>query len=202
MAETVTLPYEIADARTVSHVVLPNRTYDDFTALPEGTLAQLIDGDIIVSPVPNVKHQLVIGRLSRLLANFVDDRNLGVVFGSPLDVRLAEQRVFQPDIVFVSRERLNILGEQEVEGAPDLVVEVLSPSTGTYDLTKKRSAYEEAGVREYWIVDPDGESVEVLVLEEGTYQSSARVQDGGPVASRLLTGFEVDAAALFAPPGA
>ena len=202
MAETVTLPYEIADARTVSHVVLPNRTYDDFTALPEGTLAQLIDGDIIVSPVPNVKHQLVIGRLSRLLANFVDDRNLGVVFGSPLDVRLAEQRVFQPDIVFVAHERLAILGEQEVEGAPDLVVEVLSPSTGTYDLTKKRSAYEEAGVREYWIVDPDGESVEVLVLEEGTYQSSARVQDGGPVASRLLTGFEVDAAALFAPPGA
>ena len=202
MAETVTLPHEIADARTVSHVVLPNRTYEDFAALPEGTLAQLIDGDIIVSPAPNVKHQLVISRLSRLLANFVNDRNLGVVFGSPLDVRLTLNRVFQPDIVFVARERLAILGEQEVEGAPDLVVEVLSRSTGTYDLTKKRSAYEEAGVREYWIVDPDGESVEVLELQEGTYSTATRVQDGGPVLSRLLAGFEVDAAHLFATPGA
>ncbi len=201
MAETITIPHDATDARTVSHVVLPNRTYDDFTALPEGTLAQLIDGDIIVSPAPNVKHQLVISRLSTLFANFVDERRLGVVFGSPLDVRLTLNRVFQPDIVFVARERLAILGEQEVEGAPDLVVEVLSLSTGTYDLTKKRSAYEEAGVREYWIVDPDGESVEVLELEEGTYQSSARVQDGGPIGSTLLPGFEIDSAALFATPG-
>ncbi len=90
MAETVTLPHEIADARTVSHVVLPNRTYDDFAALPEGTLAQLIDGDIIVSPAPNVKHQLVVSRLSTLFANFVDERRLGVVLGSPLDVRRHE----------------------------------------------------------------------------------------------------------------
>ncbi|MCH7976583.1 MAG: Uma2 family endonuclease [Bacteroidetes bacterium] len=201
MAETVTLPHEIADARTVSHVVLPNRTYDDFAALPEGTLAQLIDGDIIVSPAPNVKHQLVVSRLSTLFANFVDERRLGVVFGSPLDVRLTLNRVFQPDIVFVARERLGILGEQEVEGAPDLVVEVLSRSTGTYDLTKKRSAYEEAGVAEYWIVDPESETVEILELEEGVYRTAVRSKSGGHISSGLLEGFEVDTATLFEEPG-
>ncbi|SRR5690606_4505939 len=182
--------------------ILPNSTYEDFAALPEGTLAQLVDGDLIVSPAPNLRHQSSVARLSARLLVYVEEHGLGAVFESPVDVRLAPHQVVQPDIVFVASERLGLLGTQEIEGAPDLVVEVLSPSTGTYDLTRKRRLYEEHGVREYWIVDPDEETVEVLALTESGYESVRRLRQAGTAASVLLAGFAVEAERLFARPGA
>jgi Uma2 family endonuclease len=193
----IALPAAAERARAEGHVVVPDATYADFAALPEGTLAQLFDGLLIMSPAPSILHQLVVQRLAQALGQYEE----GLVFTSPVDVRLGPARVLQPDIVFVARERYGILGKQEIEGATDLVVEILSPSTGHYDLTRKRRIYEESGVREYWIVDPAERTIEVLALSDDGYRTAARVRGEGRVASALLDGFGVDAAKLFDWPG-
>lgn len=189
------MPTTLVPARSATVHIVPGQTLDDLRALPEGTLAQLIDGEIIMSPSPNVLHQYIVTTLGRMLGNFIAERGLGVVFVAPIDVRLGAQS-FQPDVVFVSGERSGILGEQEIEGAPDLVVEVLSPSTGYYDLTKKREAYERAGVKEYWIVDPERGTVEVLMLEGEGYRTAAEAREGR-IGSTLLDGFAVEVEQLF-----
>ena len=108
--------------------------------------------------------------------------------------------MYQPDILFVAKHRLALLTEQQAEGAPDLVVEVLSPATGYYDLTKKRRVYEAAGVQEYWIVDPIEHTVLVLDNIDRSYATLAEAREEGEVASRLLEGFVVDLPTMFAHP--
>lgn len=184
-------------ARQETITIIPNQSVRDFDALPEGTLAQLIDGEIVMSPSPNVLHQHIVSTLGRMLGNFVEKHELGVVLVAPIDVRFSESLTLQPDVLFVARERRGLLGEHRIEGAPDLVAEVLSPSTAYYDLTKKREIYEHAGVAEYWIVDPGRRTAEVLALGEGVYRSAALARGAGRVASALLAGFEVELSALF-----
>jgi Uma2 family endonuclease len=150
-----------------------------------------------MSPSPTVLHQHIVSSIGRLLGNFVAERDLGIVLVAPIDVELSESQSFQPDVVFVARERMGILGTQKIGGAPDLVVEVLSPSTGYYDLTAKREVYERAGVVEYWIVDPERRTVEVLALNEGAYRTVAEVSGTGRATSRLLDGFAVESGTLF-----
>ena len=205
MPTTLSLPIALPDdargARPEGHVVLPDRTYADFAALPEGTLAELFDGLLIMSPAPNVFHQIIAHRLSRWLGNYAEEHHAGLVLEAPIDVRLSPETVLQPDVVFVATDRLGILAQQEVEGAPDLVVEVLSPSTGAYDLTQKRRLYEEAGVREYWIVDPAEKTIEVLALTDDGYRTATRARAAGLVRSVLLDGFGLDLEPLFTWPG-
>jgi len=184
--------------RTETLRIVPDQTLRDLEALPEGTLAQLIDGEIITSPAPNLQHQRLVLVLASRLMGFVAEGDLGSVFVAPVDVRLRASQSVQPDVVFVARERSSLLGGQAIEGAPDLVVEVLSPSTAYYDLTKKRDLYASAGVLEYWIVDPERRTVEVLALHDGVYGRSAFSEGEGSVGSALLHGFSVDVAALFA----
>ena len=175
----------------------PGKTLEDFRALPEGTLAELIDGDLILmaaSPTP--LHQRVSARLSFALYSFVQEHGLGEVLSAPLDVFLTETNAFQPDIFFLSNERQGII-EERVEGAPDLVGEILSPSTGYYDLTKKRRVYQEHGVKEYWIVDPMERCVEVLWNSSEAFERVAEARGEGAVASRLLDGFTVELNSLF-----
>ncbi len=179
----------------------PTQTWDDFTALPEGTLAQLIDGEIIMSPAPASFHQRIISRLDRWMGQYVEDEGLGEVIVSPLDVYLTPEQAFQPDLVFIAADRLDIVSERGVDGVPDLVVEVLSPSTGYYDLTKKRRVYEASDVREYWLADPQERTVEVLTLAEGAYRRAAFGRGAGRVGSVLLSGFGIETAALFVRPG-
>jgi Uma2 family endonuclease len=192
---TTLAPSQKAWAKTLRFV--PNQSLADLRALPEGTLAQLIDGGLIMSPSPTVLHQHIVSSIGRLLGNFVAERDLGIVLVAPIDVELSESQSFQPDVVFVARERMGILGTQKIGGAPDLVVEVLSPSTGYYDLTAKREVYERAGVVEYWIVDPERRTVEVLALNEGAYRTVAEVSGTGRATSRLLDGFAVESGTLF-----
>lgn len=127
-------------------------TYDDYASLPEGSGYELVGGQIIREPAPGTAHQRVVRRLAVALTQFVTAGNLGEVLFSPIDVYFTETETYQPDIVFVSSHRLNIIGEKRLEGPPDVVMEVLSPSTGYYDLTHKKNVYERAGVKEYWIV--------------------------------------------------
>jgi Uma2 family endonuclease len=195
-ARTMPAPFPDTVVReTVTRI--PGQTLADMQALPEGTLAQLLDDEIIVSPSPNFLHQRIVALFFRALANFVEDGELGQVVVAPMDVMLGPGRSVQPDVIFVSRERYGIIRREGIEGAPDLVAEVLSPSTAYYDLTKKRDAYEAAGVREYWIVDPERETVEVLALEGERYVSRQQLARTGAARSALLDGFSLDIAPLF-----
>ncbi|MEM6326649.1 MAG: Uma2 family endonuclease [Bacteroidota bacterium] len=181
--------------------VLPGKTLADWRALPEGTRAELINGTLVMSPAPRVLHQIVAARLYDELNAFVKARDLGIVLTAPLDVALGGERGFQPDVVFIAKDRLHILGEQEVEGAPDLVAEVLSPSTAYYDVTAKRLAYAEAGVRELWYLDPGERTADVMVLDGEDFVPVDRAVGDGTVASRLLKGVEISVAELFRWPG-
>ncbi len=175
------------------------KTYDDYAKLPEGAPYQLIEGELVMSPAPEEAHQRVEMRFVLDLGNFVTQRELGQVYTSPMDVYFGERETYQPDIVFVSRERLEIITRTRIEGAPDLVVEILSPATGYYDLAHKKDVYEKSGVKEYWILDPKATSIEVLWNEKGRFVTLTKHRARGVAESKLLSGFKVDVATLFAP---
>jgi len=144
-------------------------TYSEFARLPEsgGTRFEVIDDQLAVTPTPSLHHQRIAGRLFARLFGFVEKHRLGEVFPAPLDVLLAEGDYLEPDIVFVRKDRADILSDRGVEGAPDLVVEILSPSTEARDYGLKLERYRLFGVTEYWIVDPDKGRVEVWELAGG-----------------------------------
>jgi Uma2 family endonuclease len=173
-------------------------TYADFAELPEGAPYQLIEGDLVMTPLPSPYHQRVSKRIESLLFEFAEkDRDLGEVFYSPIDIRLGDTEVYQPDIIFVSKERLSIIGDKNVEGAPDLVVEVLSPSTAYYDLKHKKSVYAASGVKEYWIADPIEKSIEVYANAGGRLTLDNRAESGETARSRLLEAFTVAVDQVF-----
>jgi Uma2 family endonuclease len=183
----------------VSIPVRDTYTYADYALLPEGAPYQLIAGKLIVTPAPTPYHQMISIRLQTRLFRFVEERNLGVVLEAPIDVYLEETETYQPDIIYIAGDRLHIIEQARINGAPDLVVEILSPSTAYYDLKKKARKYAEHGVKEYWIVDPEEKSIELYRGVEGAFVREERVEETGTVKSRLLEGFEVEAPELFAP---
>ena len=172
-------------------------TYEDYQKLPEGSPYQLIAGELVMTPSPTPYHQLVSWRLEMQLSEFVVQRKLGVVLDAPLDVYLSATETYQPDILFIAEDRLQIMGEQKIEGPPDLVVEILSPSTAYYDLKHKKAQYESSGVKEYWIVDPVEKSVEIYENENGRFALFSSAVKEGEVSSKLLDGFRVLLSTLF-----
>lgn len=182
-------------------VAIPEKeryTHADYAALPEGAPYELIRGELVMTASASVLHQRIIRRLLRLLDEHVSTRDLGEVFVSPIDVHLTDEDTPQPDLAYVARERLGIVGEQAIEGAPDLVVEVLSPSTAYYDLRTKKHLYAEAGVAEYWIVDPIEASVEVYRGVDGAFDLHRRAKGSDRARSALLGDLAVSPSALFA----
>lgn len=131
----------------------PRTALEVFNILPEGTLAQAINGKIYMSPAPSLSHQKVIVSLIGQIYNYLETRKSGSVFMAPIDVFLDDDNIFQPDIVFVSTENNSILQDRGIFGAPDLVIEVLSPGIRSVDLVTKKKIYERSGVKEYWVVD-------------------------------------------------
>jgi len=129
-------------------------TYKDYKNLPESETKryELIEGELITVPSPNFKHQSISGNLEFILRKFIQKKNLGTIIYAPFDVHLGDN-VIQPDILFVSRERSYIITEEKIKGAPDLVIEILSPATIQRDRTCKRTLYAQYGVQKYWIVD-------------------------------------------------
>ena len=173
-------------------------TYDDYARLPEGAPYQLINGSLVMSPAPASYHQIVHARLFLALATRVDEQNLGQVMSAPVDVRLSDTDVVQPDLLFVAQERLDIIGEQVIDGAPDLVMEVLSPSTAHHDLTTKKRLYEMHGVHEYWVVDPKSRTVEIHTRTDTGFIQHQRRVDSGTATSALVEGLAVKLETLFA----
>jgi Uma2 family endonuclease len=165
--------------------------------LPESNQpTELWDGELVLLPAPSFFHQEIVDRFHDTLKAWVREHRLGKTALAPLDMVLAPHRAVQPDAVFISNERLGILGER-VEGAADLVVEVLSPGSRRRDRLDNRELYEQHGVREYWLIDPEAQTVEVLFLERGAYQLAGRWHPGEHAASRLLKGFRIQVGALL-----
>ena len=158
---------------------------------------ELIDGELFMAPAPTWEHQESTVNLASLLRDFVRANMLGRVVASPIDVYLSEEDVFQPDIVFVSVERLDIIRSSGVHGAPDLVVEMLSPGTEQRDLTVKRERYEMFDVREYWQADPIAKTIAVLRLRGGAFEQVGVFSEGMAVQTPLLPGLRVNVGAVF-----
>ncbi len=174
-------------------------TYDDLLATPDdGKRYEIIGGELVVSPSPNTEHQWASGDLFGEMRSHVREYDLGVIFSAPIDVMLSPHQFVVPDIVFVSRERGHIIAKQYIDGAPDLIVEIVSPSSQRRDRVTKAALYAMAGVREYWIVDLEAKVVDVFRLHDGRYE---RIPvENGIARSEVLAGFTIEAARLFALP--
>lgn len=174
-------------------------TYEDYRRLPSNGLQyEVIHGRLIMIPAPTTTHQAIVMRLGAAFFNFLRLHPLGEVFPAPIDVvapGMADP--VQPDLVFVASERMDIVTERAIEGVPDLVVEVLSPSNWIYDRRLKFALYAEIGVQEYWIVDPEERTVEVFSFKEGDYELQARFAPGGLLCSEFLPGFEMAVDDIF-----
>ena len=176
-------------------------TYDDYLTLPDdGRRYEIIEGELFMSPAPRLSHQDISRNIEFALLKFVQRNHLGVVYYAPVDVLFSEVNVVQPDLVFVSTSNRQILTEANIQGAPDLIIEILSPATAATDRGAKKRLYERYGVKEYWLVDPDSETVEIYTLRAGRYELAQRAEKTGTVHSVLLSGFSMEVADIFASP--
>jgi len=166
-------------------------TYDEYARLDDGKRSEVVAGKLVPAPGAGSDHQGISRDIEFALLRFVQEKGVGVVFDAPLDVVLDELNVLQPDVLFVSRPKLSIVRKAGVFGAPDLVIEILSPSTAENDRYHKRDAYERFGVKEYWIVDPENRTIEVLANGPKGFELHSFATPDGKATSKLLPGFEV-----------
>ena len=173
-------------------------SYDELMAeLPETNLpCELWDGEPILSPAPSFFHQEVVFLFSHSLYEWISQRKLGKVVNGPIDMVLSPHRVMQPDVAFIARERLHIISKT-INGPADLIAEIISLGNRNRDRIEKRDLYEQYGVKEYWLIDPEAATVEVLSLENGRYQLLMRCTPGQTASSKLLPGFSVSVSAIF-----
>ena len=172
-------------------------TYHDYAKTPEGEIWELIDGEKFMPPSPGEAHQRINIMLGSRLHTFVEDGGLGRVYIAPFDVVLSDLDVVQPDLLFISNERADIVTRANVRGAPDLVVEIRSPSTANRDWTVKRDLYAKYGVKEYWVVDPDGRQVWVMALGDQDFDEVGSYGPGDVLTSPTLEGLGIDLADIF-----
>ncbi len=172
-------------------------TYEDYLRLEDDRRYEVLEGELVEMPAPSLKHQKVSVKLLHRLLIYLQERQTGSIFHAPVDVVLSERLVVQPDIIFVSKEREDILQERAVFGAPDLVVEIVSPSTFKRDVEDKRKLYARYGVKEFWLVLPEERVIEVLVLKGQEYEVFSHAYEKGKVCSKLLEGFCVALEEVF-----
>lgn len=176
-------------------------TYEDYLTFPEDSWGyQIIEGELVVSPSPKTIHQAVLMNLSLAISVFVRNKKCGEVFFAPFDVILDNHNIVQPDILFISNENKDVLTEDNVKGAPDLIVEVLSQSTRQFDLLGKKDVYQKFGIKEYWIIDPENKSVAVYFLEKGQYAIHNQEEKEGIISSKILNGFKLSLKEIFNSP--
>jgi Uma2 family endonuclease len=172
-------------------------TYEDYAKTPEGERWELIDGELIMPPSPKEAHQSVQGNLGAPMLIFVREKDLGKVYFAPFDVVLSDTDTVQPDLLFVSKDQLHIITADNVQGAPDLVVEIRSPSTARQDWTTKRELYARHGVKEYWLVDPEAATVAILLFDDGELKVTGVFGEGESITSTVLEGFSIALADIF-----
>ncbi|MBC8182128.1 Uma2 family endonuclease [candidate division KSB1 bacterium] len=174
-------------------------TYEDYKTFPDndGIRKEIIEGELFMTPAPNTKHQSVSRELSFLLVSFIKSTNIGKIFVAPYDVKFSHINVFQPDIVFVLQDNYEIITDININGAPDLVIEILSPSTKANDRIFKKQIYEKFGVKEYWIVDPENETVEIWVLKNHKFILDSKAGKSQTFKSQILKGLEINLSEIF-----
>ena len=177
-------------------------TYDDLARMPDdGMRHEIIDGVHYVTPSPVVRHQILVMRLGTAIANYLEAHPIGVVIGAPIDTVFTPWDVVEPDVVFIADDQRTIITEPNIQGAPALVVEVLSPGTKKRDLGVKKDLFDRGRVREYWIVDPEANTV--AIHRRNAEGSLSRVQslpeDANAVTTPLLPGFSLSLEKLFRP---
>ena len=174
-------------------------TYEDYRNTPDDQRYELLDGALVVLPTPNIAHQRVLGDLSFALHDFVREKRVGEVF-LRVAVVFADTNVVEPDITFVSSSRMDIVETDNIRGAPDLVVEIISPSNSERDVVRKRDIYARHGVGEYWIADPEARSIRVMALEGSTYSIIGKYEAGDQLTSAALKGLRLEVEGVFAAP--
>ena len=167
---------------------------DDFEP---GFTYELINGEIVKKTSPHPRHQIISANLFRELDNFIREKKLGIVLFAPVDVFLDEENALVPDLIFISETRKAIITDNGVEGAPDLVVEILSPGTAKYDRGDKMKVYKKHRIPEYWLVDPKLKSVEIYTFMDGDYELKELVMETGLAQSTVLQGFTLDVEKTF-----
>ncbi|MFN3533169.1 MAG: Uma2 family endonuclease [Candidatus Brocadia sp.] len=172
-------------------------TYEDYLKTSDDKRYELIDGELLMTPSPAPRHQRISRKIEFVLEKFVTKNDLGEIFDAPCDVYLDEENVVQPDILFILKDRLNIIGEKNIQGAPDLVVEIVSENSGYRDLVVKKKLYARFGVKEYWIVIPESKEIEVYILKDSSYQLYVACGSEGILESHLLKGLKIVLEEIF-----
>lgn len=173
-------------------------TYKDYVALRDDTHKyEIIDGVLYMAPSPNEWHQTTVGRLFRFLAAHIEDNELGRVYMAPFDVELAPDVVVQPDVLVILNEHRERITMSRIIGTPDLVIEVSSPGTASYDRREKQDTYARVGVPEYWIVDPATHTIDMLMLENNAFRLLGVFEGPAKLPSRVLPGFEESVERFF-----
>jgi Uma2 family endonuclease len=173
-------------------------TVADYMLLEEGAPFQLINYDLVMSPSPNPVHQQILFELSEIIVLYnIKQGRKGQWMYAPMDVTFDDGNVLQPDILYIAEERKAEIIKDRVEGAPDLIIEILSPSNAYYDLRQKKDLYEKYGVKEYIIVDPIAKNVDLYVLKNGVYYLNQKAQKNETLNSLLLPGFNIEINNLF-----
>ena len=176
-------------------------TYDDFVRFPDdGRRHELIDGEHYVTPSPNTKHQRILGHLHLMIGSWLEHQPIGQVFLSPFDMVFTQFDVVEPDLLYMSNERAaEILTDLNVQGVPELVIEIASPSTRRRDGSLKRTLYERTGVSEYWIVEPKGDKVRVYRREGVSFAAPIDLtrEAGDVLTTPLLPGLDLPLARMF-----
>ena len=163
-------------------------TAQDYFNLPEGSPYQLIEGELIMSPSPLTEHQIISKNLELIIYTHVKKNNLGLALNAPIDVYLNNKNAYQPDIIFISDKNKDIIKKHGIDGAPDLVIEILSPSNIYYDVRVKKDIYEKSGVIEYIIVDPRTKSIDVYRRTERTPENASDVSNSASASAVPTSG--------------
>ena len=176
----------------------PDQNYSvkDYMKLPEGAPYQLIQSKLIYMPSPTTVHQKISMKLSFEVFNYLKNKDLGEVLTAPMDVHFDDQNIYQPDLLFVRKNRANII-QQFVHGAPDWVVEILSKRTEAKDRQEKKMTYQKYGVQEYWLINPDNQTIEVFVLKNQILESQGIFTKTDEIQSVVIDGFRLSLTSIF-----
>jgi Uma2 family endonuclease len=173
-------------------------TYEDYVLLPnDRNRYEILEGELTVTPASSTKHQTASVNLLVLLSQYIKERDLGKLFHAPIDLILEASSVLQPDLLFVTKARQHIMTERAIEGAPDLVIEILSPTTSRTDRVTKAQIYARHSVPAYWIVDPEQEAIEIYLLEADGYRLAVTLQGKTPMFAPPFKELEIAAEDVF-----
>ncbi|MBI5193295.1 MAG: Uma2 family endonuclease [Nitrospirae bacterium] len=172
-------------------------TYEDYLKTPEDKRYELIEGELFMTPSPITNHQRISRKIEFLLEKFVTENDCGEIFYAPYDVYFDDENVLQPDILFITKERLNIIGDKNLQGAPDLVIEILSENNAYRDLIQKKKIYARYGVKEYWIVVPGEKTIDIHILNDKIYQLYKTYGEEDTLESQILKGFKMELKGIF-----